>query len=174
MEADILARIRNVHEEVGTIGEDILTDLVLAEGTLCPYGFRFLRVSGEFAVFEVPHQNIAAWYKEGGWLSDIKERIAQKIAHEYRLQLFQPPDVASISHESHHHFEWFASQDCLIVAHPRYLKIRFSNWPTVPQRTLMKDLSALYVEDTSAENRGRLAVTASHNHDTIARGEKTC
>lgn len=152
MEADILAKIRKLHEEAGTISEDILTELVRAEGPLCSYGFTFLRMSDGFAVFEVPHQSIAAWYKAAGWPATTKERTAQKIAQEYKLELSEPPDNRAIdpAYCRRHHFEFHASEECFIVAHPRYLKIRAFKWPPMAERTLLEDLSALYRDDTTA------------------------
>jgi hypothetical protein len=55
MKLGILARIRNLHNEIGEdVTEDVLTNLIRAEGALCEYGFKFLCVSDGFAVFEVP------------------------------------------------------------------------------------------------------------------------
>lgn len=152
MEAEVLAKIRKLHDEVGTMNEDVLSELIRAEGSLRSHGFTFLRISDGFAVFYVPQQNIAAWYKGDRWLAAGKERIARKIVQKYKLRLFEPPDLLTVdpAYRCRQHFEFDASEECVIVAHPRYLKIRVSKWPHMAERTLLEDLSALYMDDTTA------------------------
>jgi hypothetical protein len=104
MKLGILARIRNLHNEIGEgVAEDVLTDLIRAEGALCEYGFKFLCVSDGFAVFEVPEQNIENWYgQKRGWPAAAKEQMVRKIAKKYHLEVFKPPDEVTISGECRH------------------------------------------------------------------------
>ena len=153
MELDILARVRKLSDEIGGgVDEGVLTDLIRAEGALSEYGFKFLRVSDGYAIFEVPRQNKESWYRQKGWPALTKEQIVRKIAEKYHLEVHEPPDEETISGECHHHFELDHSQIKLIVAHPRYLKIRISKWPVIPEGTLTADLSALYKSDCSSPN----------------------
>lgn len=153
MELDILARVRKLSDEIGRgVEEDVLTDLIRAEGALSEYVFTFLRVSGGFAVFQVPKQNKEKWYRQKGWPASAKEQIIRKLAEKYHLEVHEPPDEYTVSGECHHHFELAHAQEKLIVAHPRYLKIHISKWPVIPEGTLMEDLSALYKNDCSSPN----------------------
>jgi len=162
MELDILARVRELHCETGEgVDESVLTDLIRAEGALCVCGFKFLRISDGFAVFEVPRQNKDHWYRQRGWPAAAKEQIVRKIAGKYHLEVHEPPDERNISGEGHHHFELDHSQEKFIVAHPRYLKIRISKKPLIPEERLMEDLSALYAEDYSSSDLGEFQIESS-------------
>ena len=138
MKLGILARIRNLQNEIGEgVTEDVLTNLIRAEGALCEYGFKFLCVSDGFAVFEVPEQNIEDWYgQKRGWPAAAKEQLVRKIAEKYHLEVFKPPDEVTISGECRHHFELDRHQGKLVVAHPRYPMICISKWPIFPELTI--------------------------------------
>jgi hypothetical protein len=167
MELDILARVRKLSHEIGRgVEEDVLSDLIRTEGALGECGFKFLRVSGGFAVFEVPKQNKEKWYRQKGWPASAKEQIIRKIAEKYHLEIHEPPDEDTVSGECHHHFELAHAQEKLIIAHPRYLKIRVSKWPVIPEGTLMEDLSVLYKDDCSS------ADLEAHGQET--RGSRNC
>ena len=67
----------------------------------------------------------------------------------------EPPDVSSTfsipaqdSPEVHHHLEMFSKSEIVVVAHPRYLKIRLFGFaterPQVLCRDLLEQLAALY------------------------------
>jgi hypothetical protein len=145
MEPDILAVVRQLDKELGgSVKEEILTDLIRFDGTLCEQGFTFLRVSEGFAVFNVPRQDPEGWYGEKGWPAPAKEQVMRQIAAKYRLELHEPPDQMRTYGECHHHFELGHSQRALLVAHPRYLKVRISKWPIPWDRGMMSDLAALY------------------------------
>jgi hypothetical protein len=163
MELDILAKVRELHCETGSgVDEAVLTDLIRAEGALCLCGFKFLRVSDGFVIFEVPKQNKEGWYRQKGWPAAAKERIVRKIAEKYDLEVHEPPDEETVSGEGHHHFELDRAQEKFIVAHPRYLKIRVPRKPAVPEQALMEDLSALYAEDASTASPEEFTIEASN------------
>ena len=156
MDVDVLAKVRELQTEIGQgVDEAVLTDLLRAEGELEAYGFRFLRISGGFAVFEVPKQNARDWYREGGWPAAAKERIASRIAAKHHLELHEPPDVETVyGGEYRHHIVLDSSKDTLVVAHPRYLKIRISRRQGIPGPTLMEDLHSLYCEECTSHYSG--------------------
>jgi hypothetical protein len=151
MEIDVLEKVRGLQDEIGEgVDEAVLTDLLRSEGGLTAHGFRFLRISGEFAVFEVPKQNARNWYREGGWPAAEKERIAGRIAAKHHLEVHEPPDLdtASVYGEYRRHcIVLDNSRDILVVAHPRYLKIRISRNQAILGPTLMEDLHSLYTEE---------------------------
>jgi transposase InsO family protein len=145
MEIDVLARIREFRDEVGTdVSEDIITDLIRQEGELSSSGFRFLRLSEGFAVFTVPRQQMENWYRQRGWPAPSKENIVRRVAEKYGLELNEPPDQNTLVGECHHHFEMWHLQKMLIVAHPRYLKIRVGKSAVRLESGVMDDLAALY------------------------------
>jgi hypothetical protein len=147
MRPNILARVREMQNEIGHgVREDVLTDLIRAEGPLSEHGFTFLRVSEGFALFEVPRQEKEHWYKQKGWPTAEKEKIVRRIAEKYHLKLHEPPDEYTVTGECHHHFELDLSEQRIIVVHPRYLKVRLSRWPLVAEESLFEDLSGLYRE----------------------------
>ena len=147
MGSGILAKVRDMQNEVGHgVRDDVLTDLIRADGPLSEHGFKFLRVSEDFVVFEVPRQEKEHWYRQKGWPTAEKERIVRRIAEKYHLKLHEPPDEYTVTGESHHHFELDLSEQRIIVAHPRYLKVRLSRWPLVAEESLFEDLSDLYRE----------------------------
>ncbi len=151
MEIDVLAKVRGLQNEIGEgVDEAVLTDLLRAEGGLDAHGFRFLRISRGFAVFEVPKQNERNWYREGGWPAVAKERIGRRIAAKHHLEVHEPPDLdtALVYGEYRRHcIVLDNSQDILVVAHPRYLKIRISRQQAILGPTLMEDLHFLYAEE---------------------------
>ncbi len=150
MPDDILARIRELNRELGEgINEDIVSDLIQWEGASCEHGFAFLRISEGFAVFSVPSQNHANWYGKVGRLAVERKEIARKIAKKYHLHLYEPPAGGGYIRECHHHFELMHEDQTLIVAHPRYVKIRITGRPVIQERNLLENLSALY-HDTSS------------------------
>ena len=147
---NLFERIRGMKDDLGReVNEDILTDLIRTEGELSEHGFRFLRVSDGFAVFDVPKQNKKNWYREKGWPSAEKEKIVKEIARKYDLRIYEPPDAETVSGEFHHHFELCCDRDMInidtiIFAHPRYLKVLIPPRPIIPERALLEDLSLLY------------------------------
>ena len=113
----------------------------------------------------VPAQDLAKWYPETGWIAAGKERIARTLAAKYELSLCEPPDESSgflfprgDARNNHHHLEWTNPVETVLVAHPRYLKVRL--FGAVPSARyagnvrsplglgpdLLADLSSLYRE----------------------------
>lgn len=151
MGQNILAIIREIQNEIGHgVRDDVLTDLIRAEGPLSEYGFTFLRVSEGFALFDVPKQKREHWYRQKGWPATDKETIVRRIAEKYHLELHEPPDEYTVTGECHHHFELDLSEQRIIVAHPRYLQVRVSRWPLVTEESLIEDLADLYRDDRRA------------------------
>ena len=147
MGLNILARVREMQNEIGHgVRDDVLTDLIRAEGPLAEHGFTFLRISEGFVLFVVPKQKKEHWYRQKGWPAAEKETIVRRIAAKYHLELHEPPDEYTVSGECHHHFELDLSEQRIIVAHPRYLKVRLSRWALVEEGSLFEDLSDLYRE----------------------------
>ena len=162
----LLDKILSLRATVGDVlNDDECTRLLRRKGTFREAGFEFVSFSDGCVTFGVPEQDLARWYPEEGWIMPEKERIARTIAAKHGLTLYEPPDMTSNSRRplgklsnSHHHLELSDGVDSIIVAHPRYLKIRLfrsnhsllSPWdaqdvlPLGPE--LLQDLSALYRE----------------------------
>jgi hypothetical protein len=163
MGLDILSRVRELQNEIGHgVREDVLTDLIRAEGPLSEHSFTFLRVSDGFAFFVVPKQKVERWYTQKGWPSADKESIVRRIAEKFHLQLHEPPDEYRVSGECHHHFELDLAQEKLIIVHPKYLKFRISRWPLVPEEPLMAELSELYKDENQIVCANSQMLVAEH------------
>jgi hypothetical protein len=93
-----------------------------------------------------------------GWISPSKEAIARSIAQDYGLSLSEPPDqkfsFSPAESDGHHHFEMSHELETVVIAHPRYLKIRlFDSEPHRPvplPKDLLERLAALYLEHFAA------------------------
>jgi hypothetical protein len=142
----VLMIIRRTMNDVGSsLKEDALSDLIHLQGEGIEHGFRFLRLSDGFAVFGTPRQDRSKWYRRKGWLCPDKEATAASIASKYNLEISEPPDVdLGREDEMHHHCEFYRDGQTMVVAHPSYLKVRISQRPSLPEETLLEDLSALY------------------------------
>ena len=146
MNESLLQRIRELRESVGTsINENELTSLIKASGNNVEAGFRFLTLYNNFALFDVPDQDISKWYREDGWLSEEKEKILDLIAEQLKLEILEPPDYTQWGFSSmHHHFELHFGTRKVITVHPKFLKILVSDYPIIPERDLLSQLSSLY------------------------------
>lgn len=161
----LLDAIRSFHASVGgCLNEDELTWLLRAEQLPAEEGFTFLGLSDGCATFSVPKQDPSTWYRERGWLSAQKEAIGKSIGQKYGLHLYEPPDASSTfrfpvsdSLEIHHHLALGNAWETLIIAHPRYLKIRLFCSETSSRHlsdatleellgpSVLRDVAALYV-----------------------------
>ena len=160
----LLDFIRATRESVGEgLNDDELTRLLLLSTELpTEAGFKFLSFSGGVVTLSVPQQDLARWYLDGGWIAPEKVKTAKAIAQRYELSLFEPPDLVSLRyldpHSVHHHLELATRQETVVVAHPKYLKVRVCRAVadgvfTMQARKqlalgpeLLPDLSALYRE----------------------------
>jgi hypothetical protein len=151
MYKSLIQRIRELKESVGTsINDCELTALIKAKGDLTESGFRFFMLYDNFALFDVPNQDISKWYREDGWLSEGKEKILSLIAEKLELEILEPPDYAKWGHSSaHHHFELHSGMRKVIIVHPKFLKILIPDYPIFPEQDLLSQLSALYEQANS-------------------------
>ena len=107
MYKSLLQRIREIRKSVGTsINDAELTALIKVSGDVLESGFRFLTFYNNFALFDVPKQDMSKWYREDGWLSEEKEEILVVIAGRLGLEILEPPDLPKSDLSIiHHHFE---------------------------------------------------------------------
>ena len=146
MNESILQRIREIRRSVGTsINDAELTALINIKGHIIESIFRFLTLNNNFALFDVPNQDISFWYKEDGWVSEEKEQILDKIAEQLGLDIVEPPDYPKLDmSQIHHHFELFLKKQKVITIHPKFLKILVPDHPIIPEHNLLNQLSSLY------------------------------
>ena len=164
----LLDAIRAARESVGEgLNDDELTRLLLLDTELpTEAGFTFLSFSGGVVTLNVPQQDLAKWYPEKGWITPEKERVARAIAEKYQLALGEPPDLVSSyrfpnSEQAtvHHHLELANRRETVVIAHPKYLKVRIyrdaadgvfgigARKPFELGPELLQDLSGLYLGD---------------------------
>jgi hypothetical protein len=135
------------------------TQLLGQSGLPSEAGFEFVSYCERFVTLSVPKQEDACWFPEKGWILPEKEKLARTLAEKYGLSLCMPPDALYVccdAPQPHHHLEMSNKWETIIVAHPRYLKVRAfaATDPTRSTRTalrplqmgpeLLKDLSGLY------------------------------
>ena len=162
--ANLLDTIKAIRASVGDgLNDDELTRLLRQATLLSEAGFGFLSISNGVVTLSVPHQDLESWHSEQAWMPPEKERIAQAIAEKHRLSLSEPPITSSSflfpsgePASPHHNFVLSNRWEAVVVAHPRYLKVRlFGSAPDsryVPDAKaplpvapdLLQDLSALY------------------------------
>ena len=168
----LLGAIRATRESVGdSLNDDELTRLLLLHTELpIEAGFAFLSFCDGVVTLSVPQQDLAKWYSEKGGIAPEKGKIAKAIANKYQLFLCEPLDLASgfpfSSFEkagAHHHLELATRRETVIIAHPKYLKVRMycnavdgsfimkTKSPVVFGPDLLKDLSVLYRGELSGD-----------------------
>ena len=161
----LLDAIRASIESVGeALNDDELTRLLLLNTDLpTEAGFTFLSFCGGVVTLSVPKQDLAKWYPDQGRVSPEKEKIARELGEKYGLTLCEPPDRSSSSWfpdfeqaRIHHHLELVARRETIIIAHPKYLKVRMycdiadsgftkkAAKPLALGPELLQELSALY------------------------------
>ena len=161
----LLEAIRALRQSVGdSLNDDEFTRLLLLQAVPpTEAGFAFLSFSDGVVTLSVPQQNLANWYSQKEWIAPEKEKIARAIAEKYGLFLCEPPDQPSnyrfARHDAasvHHHLELCSRQETVVVAHPKYLKIRLygqalagrfdpqARTPLPLAPDLLQDLAALY------------------------------
>ena len=160
----LLDAIRATRESVGDgLNDDELTRLLRQTTLPTEEGFAFLSFCSGIVTLSVPHQDLANWYPEQGWIAPEKERNARAIAEKYGLLLGEPPDEpssfrcpSSAPANIHHHLELRNRWDAIIVVHPNYLKVRMfgvspesryvwdAKQPLLLGPDVLQDLSALY------------------------------
>lgn len=163
-ETHLLATIKAIQANVGDgLNDQELTLLLQNSHLPTEAGFGFLGYCDRFVMLSVPAQDPADWYRDKGWVTKEKERIARTIAQKHGLTLYEPPDAEFIyvssgsnAPQPHHHLEMSHNGETAIVVHPRYLKIRLYRitgttmhvrHPQAPLALgpdLLQDLSALY------------------------------
>jgi hypothetical protein len=162
--AHLLDTIKALRASVGDgLNDDELTRLLRQTTLLWEAGFGFLSMSNGVVTFSVPHQDLARWRSEQGWMPPEKEKIARLIAKKNGLSLSEPPTAPSHylfpsgeTGSPHHHFEMHNRWEAVVVAHPHYLKVRLfgaapgtryapdAKQPLLVAPDLLQDLSALY------------------------------
>src|SRR5512137_343436 len=89
----LLDTIKAIRASVGDgLNDDELTRLLRQATLLTEAGFGFLSISAGVVTLSVPHQDLASWHPEKGWIVPEKERIARAIAEKHGLSLSEPPD----------------------------------------------------------------------------------
>ena len=129
---NVLDAIRWLHLTAGEcLSDEELTQLIIADGAPVEQGFGFACFSKGCITFRVPRQDLGEWYPEKGWVAPKKEALARAIATENGLSLCEPPDLAHYSPCSpaeaaivHHHRALFSPWETIVIAHPRFLKVR--------------------------------------------------
>ena len=146
MYKSLLQRIRETRKSVGTVVNDAeLTALIKASGDVLESGFRFLTFYNNFALFDVPKQDMSKWYREDGWLTEEKEEILGLIAGQLGLEILEPPDLSKSDLSiTHHHFELQSGTRKVITVHPKFLKILVPDYPIIPEQDLLSQLFSLY------------------------------
>lgn len=160
----LLDAIRTIKASVGDGLNDFeLTRLLQQTAVPTEAGFMFLTYCDRYVTLGVPRQDLVKWYPEKGWIVVEKEEMARTIAIKYGLSLCEPPDTdisqpasQSVAPKHHHHLELSLDREAVIVAHPKYLKVRLFNataatlclrgvqTPLTLDPELLQDLSALY------------------------------
>ena len=98
---------------------------------------------------------------EENWIAPEKEATAKAIAEKCGLSLYEPPDEIFVfrspesdSSKVHHHLEMGSGSETIVIAHPRYLKIRLfeieTKKPLLLPGDLLERLAALYLEHLAA------------------------
>ena len=162
----LLETILAIRASIGDgLGDDELTRL-LRTTLLSEAGFSFLSFFRGLVTLTVPQQDLTTWYPEQGWIAPAREKAARAIAEKYELSLHEPLDrAANVWHPAqapevaHHHLEMSDDRwQTVIVAHPRYLKIRVLGradryrydsealCPVTLGHEILQDLSALYAD----------------------------
>ena len=144
------------------LSDDDLT-LLLRTTLLTEAGFSFLSFSRGLVTLTVPEQELTKWYPERGWIAPEKEVTARAIAAKYELSFYEPVDSVTNNwlpvkapELAHHHIQMNDRLQTVIVAHPKYLKVRVLgrseryryDWealcPVHLGPEILQDLSALY------------------------------
>lgn len=166
----LLETILAIRSGIGDgLADNELTRLLRETTLLSEAGFGFLCFSEGFVALSVPEQDLASWYPKEGWIAPEKEKLAKTIAEKHGLSLFEPIDTVISAYFSpgqtpatRHHLEFNDRRQTVVVAHPRYLKIRlfglsenhrYSSERLCPLPLgpdLLKDLSALYSDETDS------------------------
>jgi len=157
--SNLLETITSLRMAVGDgLNDEELTRLFLQELFPSEEGFTFVYMYKGVATFRVPPQDLLKWYPETGWITPAKEAIARSIAQDYGFSLYEPPDekftFIPAESEGHHHLELTRGSETIVIAHPRYLKIRLfnseSHRPLKLPKDLLERLAALYLEHFAA------------------------
>jgi len=157
--SNLLDTITSLRMSVGDgLTDEELTRLFLEEVFPSEDGFTFVCLCKGWATFRVPPQNLVRWYPEAGWINPAKEAIARSIAQDCGLSLSEPPDekfsFSPADSEAHHHLEMSHESETVVIAHPRYLKIRLfdseTHRPLPLPKDLLERLAALYLEHFAA------------------------
>ncbi|HUD48417.1 MAG TPA: hypothetical protein VMR33_16405 [Candidatus Baltobacteraceae bacterium] len=157
----LLETIISIHGSVGDgLNDDEFTRLLQKIPLPVEAEFAFLSYSDRFVTLMVRPQELRNWYPEKRWITEEKERLARQIAKKYDLSLCEPPDARYTCLDSpnpHHHLELTNRRETIIVAHPKYLKIRIfqttstfrfaqvAQWALSLGPDLLQDLSELYL-----------------------------
>jgi hypothetical protein len=150
---NLLGRIISLRTTVGDgLNDEELTALLRQEVLPVEDGFTFVSLCEGCATFDVPPQDLAKWYPENGWITPEKETNARAIAERLGFMLCEPPDerftLRASGVEVHHHLEMGYQSEPIVIAHPRYLKIRLfdiaTKTPLPLPGNLFERLAVLY------------------------------
>ena len=146
-----------------SVNDDELTQLLRKTALPTEAGFAFLRFSNGCVTLTVPPQNLADWCAENGSFTPLKRWVAGLIAEKHGLSVQETIQDASKpvfptteGPHIHNHLELSDPSETLLVAHPRFLKVRMfesgsadrddlgSNKMVTFRPDLLEDLSLLY------------------------------
>ncbi|MGD1018266.1 MAG: hypothetical protein ABSA12_02995 [Verrucomicrobiia bacterium] len=146
---NLLERISSVRTTMGDgLNDEELTLLMRQDALPSEAGFTFVALCDGWATFRVPTQDPANWYPESGRIALKKEALAKAIAQKCGYSLEEPPDERLLGSLVHHHLEMSRQGQVVVIAHPRYLKVRlFDTWTkrrlSLPP-DIMEQLATLY------------------------------
>jgi len=127
----LLDTILAIRSSIGDVLSDDELTRLLRTTLLSEAGFSCLSFFRGLVTLTVPEQDLTSWYVEQGWIAPAKEKVARAIAEKYELSIYEPLDKATnVWHPveppkvAHHHIEMSDRCQTVIVAHPRYLKVR--------------------------------------------------
>jgi hypothetical protein len=159
---NLLGRIISLRTTVGDgLNDEELTALLRQEVLPVEDGFTFVSLCDGYATFDVPPQDPTKWYPENGWITPEKEANARAIAEKLGFMLCEPPDDGLTyrppGSEVHHHLEMGHQRESIVIAHPRYLKIRLfdivTKQPLPLPGNLLERLATLYLDHLAALHR---------------------
>jgi len=138
---NLLEKVSSVRATMGDgLNDEELTLLMRQEALPSEAGFTFVALCDGWATFRVPPQDPANWYPEKGWIAPKKEVFAKAIAQKCGYSLGEPPDERHLGSVAHHHLEMSRQGQVVVIAHPRYLKVRLFDAWTKRQLSLPPDI----------------------------------
>jgi hypothetical protein len=154
---DLLGLIRQSRQTVSSgLADEEFTFFLLKKKLPTEAGFEFLCFHDGCVSLTVPPQDDRCWHPSTGWVSAVKEKLAEAFARKHRLTVSEPPDSSLLfllpdGAKLNHHLRFSDRRETVVIAHPEYLKIRLyssdKNLMLPLAQDLLSDLAALYRND---------------------------